>query len=54
MPADESSTENPSPPVATGLLYSLTAAFPSWAGAILTAYSIFLRRFDILKIRREV
>lgn len=51
MSADESSTENQSPPAASGLLYSLTAAFPSWAGAILTVYSIFLCRFNALKIR---
>jgi hypothetical protein len=51
MSAEESGAENPSPPVAAGLLYSLTAAFPSWAGAILTVYSIFLCRFNALKIR---
>jgi len=38
-------------PVAAGLLYRLTIAFPSWAGAILAVYSIFLCRFSALKIR---
>ena len=38
-------------PVAAGLLYRLTIAFPSWAGAILAVYSIFLCRCSALKIR---
>ena len=51
MSADKSSPEKQSEGVAAGLLYRLTVAFPSWAGAILAAYSIFLYRFSILKIR---
>jgi hypothetical protein len=50
------SDEKPSPesrarPDAASLLYRLTIAFPSWAGAILAIYSIFLCRFGALKIR---
>jgi len=37
--------------VAAGLLYRLTVAFPSWSGAILAVYSVFLYRFGALKIR---
>lgn len=36
---------------AAGLLYRLTLAFPSCAGAILAVYSIFLFRFSGLKVR---
>jgi hypothetical protein len=38
-------------PVATGVLYNLMVAFPSWAGAIVALYSVFLIRFGALKIR---
>jgi hypothetical protein len=48
---DKSSPEEQPHPVAAGLLYRLTVAFPSWAGAILAVYSIFLCRFSALKIR---
>jgi hypothetical protein len=51
MSASESSPEAQSQLVAAGLLYRLTVAFPSWAGAILAVYSIFLCRFSALKIR---
>ena len=51
MSADKFSPEKKSHPVATGLLYRLMIAFPSWAGAILAVYSIFLCRFSALKIR---
>jgi hypothetical protein len=47
---DKDSPEKQAQPVA-GLLYRLTVAFPSWAGAILAVYSIFLCRFGALKIR---
>lgn len=47
--ADKTSSE--SHPLAAGFLYRLTVAFPSWAGAILAVYSIFLCRFSALKIR---
>ncbi len=48
---DSSSPENKAEPVAAGLLYRLTGDFPSWAGAILAVYSIFLSRFGAFKIR---
>jgi hypothetical protein len=51
MSADKPSPEKQVQPVAAGLLYRLTVAFPSWAGAILAVYSIFLCRFSALKIR---
>jgi len=51
MPEDKASPGKRLPPDAAGLLYRLTVAFPSWAGAILAVYSIFLSRFSILKIR---
>jgi hypothetical protein len=51
MSADKFSTETKSRRVAAGLLYRLMIAFPSWAGAILAVYSIFLCRFSALKIR---
>jgi hypothetical protein len=34
-----------------GILYHLTMAFPSWAGALLAIYSITLSRSNTLKIR---
>ena len=51
MSTDRSSPEKQSQPVAAGFLYRLTVAFPSWAGAILAVYSIFLCRFSALEIR---
>jgi hypothetical protein len=51
MSAHKSSPEKQPHPVAAGLLYRLTVAFPSWAGAILAVYTIFLCRFSALKIR---
>jgi hypothetical protein len=51
MSADESSLEKQSEPVAAGVLYRLTVAFPSWAGAIMAVYSIVLYRCSALKIR---
>jgi hypothetical protein len=51
MSTDKSSLEDRVGPLAAGLLYRLTVAFPSWAGAILAVYSIFLCRFSALKVR---
>jgi hypothetical protein len=51
MSADRSCPETQSQPVAASVLYRMTIAFPSWAGAILAVYSIFLCRFGALKIR---
>jgi hypothetical protein len=48
---DGSSSENETEPVAAGLLYRLTVAFPSWAGAVVAVYSILLSRFGAFKIR---
>ena len=50
------SDEKPAPekqtrPDAASFLYRLTVAFPSWAGAILAVYAMFLYRFSVLKIR---
>jgi hypothetical protein len=49
MSAEKSGSGKQADPVTTGLLYPLT--FPSWAGAILAVYTIFLCRFSALKIR---
>jgi hypothetical protein len=51
MSAGKSSPEKQAQSFATGLLYRLTVAFPSWTGAILAVYSILLFRFSALKIR---
>jgi hypothetical protein len=51
MSTDKSNLENQAQPVAAGFLYRLTVAFPSWAGAIMAVYSIFLYRFSVLKVR---
>jgi hypothetical protein len=48
---NDAHSEKHSQPVAAGFLYPLTLAFPSWAGAILAVYSIFLIRLSDLKIR---
>ena len=50
--ADKSPSERQSQAFAMDVLSRLTVAFPSWAGAILAVYSIFLCRFGALKIRR--
>ena len=47
----KSNPEKKSQPGAAGFLYPLTLAFPSWAGAVLAVYSIFLCRFSALKLR---
>jgi hypothetical protein len=51
MSSDKSSLENHAQPAAAGLLYRLTVAFPSWAGAIMAVYSIFLYGFSAHKVR---
>jgi hypothetical protein len=48
---EKSNPEKKSQPGAAGFLYPLTLAFPSWAGAVLAVYSIFLCRFSALKFR---
>jgi hypothetical protein len=51
MSADKSSPENQVEPRVASFLYRLTVAFPSWAGATLAVYSIFLGKFGALKFR---
>jgi hypothetical protein len=51
MSDDKASAERQTGSDAAGLLYRLTVAFPSWAGAVLAIYSIFLYGFSALKIR---
>jgi len=50
MPADKFSLEDQVQPVVAGFLYRLTLVFPTWAGAILGVYSIFLSRFSALRV----
>jgi hypothetical protein len=45
---DKPSPEKQFRPDAVSLLYRLTVAFPSWAGAILAVYAITLCRFTLL------
>jgi hypothetical protein len=49
--ADESSPDEPTGPDGANLLYRLTIAFPTWAGAIMAVYSVFLCSSSALKIR---
>jgi hypothetical protein len=51
MSADKSSPEAQSRSDAATLLYRLTVAFPTLAGAILAAYSVFLSGSSALRIR---
>jgi hypothetical protein len=51
MPEANLNPEKRVQPAGTGFLYTLGLAFPSWAGAMLAAYSIFLCRFSALKLR---
>jgi hypothetical protein len=50
---DESAASNQSAAIAGGFLYSLTVAFPSWAGAILTLYAVVSNRFSSSKVRQR-
>jgi len=56
MTDDEPSSEKTAIPGSAGMLYGLTAAFPSWAGVLLAIYAIFLSgtgvaKFDANRIR---
>jgi hypothetical protein len=51
VPDDKSIPTKQAEPFAAGLLYYLTMAFPSWAGALLALYSISVCRSNTLKIR---
>jgi hypothetical protein len=52
---DEASLQKPAVPRSANLMYRLALAFPSWAGALLAIYAIFLARFlpkfDAFRIR---
>ncbi len=48
---DKSSARRQSEPFAAALMYHLTMAFPSWAGALLALYSISVCRSNTLRIR---
>lgn len=51
MMTDEMKPNQPAEPAAGSLLYRLTVVFPSWAGALLVLYSIFMWKFGGLKVR---
>jgi hypothetical protein len=50
-PSEKSQLQADTAPFASGLLYRLSIAFPTWAGAALAVYSILLRSGNILKLR---
>jgi hypothetical protein len=43
--------EEVSPPDGAGFLYRVSLAFPSWAGAMLAVYSVFLWSLGALRLR---
>lgn len=47
----EADLEKPAAGNSAGLLYRLTVAFPSWAGAILVLYGFFMSRGFAQRIR---
>jgi hypothetical protein len=51
MPDEKPSAERQTRGDTASLLYRLTVAFPSWAGAVLAIYSICLYGFAALKTR---
>ena len=51
IPDEKPNAESERTPFLAGIVYRLTVAFPSWAGAILAVYMIFLSPFGALKIR---
>jgi hypothetical protein len=48
---DKREPETRTQPVASGVLYSLMAAFPSCAGAVVALYAVSLGRLGAFKIR---
>jgi hypothetical protein len=50
-PSEKSQLQADTAPFASGLLYRLSIAFTTWAGAALAVYSILLRSGNILKLR---
>jgi hypothetical protein len=55
MTTDEQHSEEQAMPASASLLYRLTVAFPTWAGAMLAVYAIFSRfgvsMLDAFRIR---
>lgn len=55
MTSDETSLQKPAMSHPANLMYRLALAFPSWAGALLVIYAIFVTKFlpklDTLRIR---
>jgi hypothetical protein len=51
LPSEKKQLHSDTSHLASGLLFRLSIAFPTWAGAVLAIYSIFLRSGNILKIR---
>jgi hypothetical protein len=55
MATDDKISEEPAVPASASLIYRLTAAFPTWAGAMLAVYAIFSRfgvsMFDAFRFR---
>ena len=52
---DDEVSEEPAMPASASLIYRLTVAFPTWAGAMLAVYAIFSRfgvsMLDAFRIR---
>jgi hypothetical protein len=51
MPTAKSVPETQDRSVPASLLYRVSIAFPTWAGAIMAVYSVLLCKFSALKIR---
>ena len=51
MTMDKGNADKPPEPVAASLLYRLSVAFPSWAGALFVLYSIFMWKLGGLRVR---
>lgn len=49
MTANEPNPEKTASAGSAGMLYGLTAAFPSWAGVLLAIYAIFLSATGLVK-----
>jgi hypothetical protein len=51
MFARKSNPEDVSQPGGANFMYRLSLAFPSWAGAVLSLYSVFLWSHRVLRFR---
>ena len=49
MTDDKPNSEKAEIPGSAGMFYGLTAAFPSWAGALLAIYALCLSRIGVIK-----